>query len=124
MLRPRLPVAITAIDTHWIWQDGQHLTRNPFQIRDGMLTVPERAGLGVDLDFDAIERAHALYKAKGLGARDDATRNAVPDSQLEVRSKTSQPGALTMSDDRKSAKPADAAAATFAWTRATMSPSW
>ena len=61
------PGAITAIDTHWIWQDGQHLTRNPFLIRDGMLTVPERAGLGVDLDLDAIERAHALYKAEGPG---------------------------------------------------------
>jgi glucarate dehydratase len=68
------PGAITAIDTHWIWQDGQHLTRNPFLIRDGLLTVPERAGLGVDLDLEAIERAHALYKAKGLGARDDAAQ--------------------------------------------------
>jgi len=68
------PGKITAIDTHWIWQDGQHLTRNPFLIRDGMLTVPERPGLGVDLDLEAIERAHELYKAKGLGARDDATQ--------------------------------------------------
>jgi glucarate dehydratase len=63
---------ITAIDTHWIWQDGQHLTQNPFKIVDGKLMVPERAGLGVDLDFDAIERAHALYKQEALGARDDA----------------------------------------------------
>jgi len=66
------PGAITAIDTHWIWQDGQHLTRNPLTIRDGRVAVPERAGLGVDLDMNAIERAHELYKAKGLGARDDA----------------------------------------------------
>jgi glucarate dehydratase len=63
---------ITAIDTHWIWQDGQHLTRNPLQIRDGAIAVPERPGLGVDLDLDAIGRAHELYQAKGLGARDDA----------------------------------------------------
>jgi glucarate dehydratase len=66
------PGAITAIDTHWIWQDGQHLTRNPFKIEDGLIAVPERPGLGVDLDLDAIERAHELYNAKGLGARDDA----------------------------------------------------
>jgi glucarate dehydratase len=64
--------AITAIDTHWIWQDGQHLTRNPLEIKDGAIAVPVRPGLGVDLDFDAIERAHELYQAKGLGARDDA----------------------------------------------------
>ena len=63
---------ITAIDTHWIWQDGQHLTRNPFEIKNGRIELPERAGLGVDLDLDAIERAHELYKSKGLGARDDA----------------------------------------------------
>jgi glucarate dehydratase len=66
------PGAITAIDTHWIWQDGQHLTRNPFKIEGGMIAVPERAGLGVDLDLDAIERAHELYNTKGLGSRDDA----------------------------------------------------
>jgi glucarate dehydratase len=66
------PGAITAIDTHWIWQDGQHLTRNPLQIKDGMIAVPERSGLGVDLDFEAIERAHALYETMGLGSRDDA----------------------------------------------------
>jgi glucarate dehydratase len=67
------PGAITAIDTHWIWQDGQHLTRNPFQIEEGLIAVPERPGLGVDLDLDAVERAHRLYNANGLGARDDAT---------------------------------------------------
>jgi len=66
------PGEITAIDTHWIWQDGQHLTRNPLLIRDGMLTVPERGGLGVDLDLDAIERAHEIYKTMSLGSRDDA----------------------------------------------------
>jgi glucarate dehydratase len=38
-----------------------------------MLTVPERPGLGVELDLDAVQRAHELYNAKGLGARDDAT---------------------------------------------------
>ena len=66
------PGQITAIDTHWIWQDGQHLTRNPFKIEGGVIDVPERGGLGVDLDLNAIERAHELYRAKGLGARDDA----------------------------------------------------
>lgn len=63
---------ITAIDTHWIWQDGQHLTRNPFQIKNGKIAVPERSGLGVELDLDAVERAHVLYKNEGLGARDDS----------------------------------------------------
>ncbi|MCG2583946.1 glucarate dehydratase [Massilia sp. TS11] len=66
------PGQITAIDTHWIWQDGQYLTRNPLQILDGQVAVPSAPGLGVELDMDAVEQAHALYQAKGLGARDDA----------------------------------------------------
>jgi glucarate dehydratase len=36
--------------------------------------VPERPGLGVELDIDAIERAHALYTIQALGARDDAAQ--------------------------------------------------
>jgi glucarate dehydratase len=66
------PGAITAIDTHWIWQDGQRLTREPMQIVGGMVDVPKQPGLGIELDMDQLERAHQLYKAKGLGARDDA----------------------------------------------------
>ncbi|MGB6689965.1 MAG: enolase C-terminal domain-like protein [Terracidiphilus sp.] len=66
------PGAITAIDTHWMWQDGQHLTGNPLSIEDGKLAVPQRPGLGVDLDLGAIERAHALYETLESGSRDDA----------------------------------------------------
>jgi glucarate dehydratase len=66
------PGNITAIDTHWIWQDGQHLTKNPLQIQGGMVQVPKQPGLGVEIDMDAIEAAHRLYNNMGLGARDDA----------------------------------------------------
>lgn len=66
------PGRITAIDTHWIWQDGQCLTREPFRIVDGWVAVPDRPGLGVELDRAAIEKAHQLYQRMGLSARDDA----------------------------------------------------
>lgn len=66
------PGRVTAIDTHWIWQDGQRLTREPLQIRGGRVDVPRKPGLGVELDMAAVERAHALYRQHGLGARDDA----------------------------------------------------
>jgi glucarate dehydratase len=66
------PGKITAIDTHWIWQDGQYLTRNPLQIKDGEVTVPAAPGLGVELDMDAVEAAHRAYLNMGLGARNDA----------------------------------------------------
>jgi len=66
------PGRITAIDTHWIWQDGQRLTREPLRITGGKIAVPTAPGLGVELDRDAVEAAHRLYLQHGLGARDDA----------------------------------------------------
>jgi glucarate dehydratase len=66
------PGKITAIDTHWIWQDGQRLTKEPYRIVGGSITVPDRPGLGVEIDLACVEKAHELYKNHGLGARDDA----------------------------------------------------
>jgi glucarate dehydratase len=67
------PGRVTALDTHWIWQDGQALTRDPLVISDGHVTVPEAPGLGVELDMARVEEAHRLYQTHGLGARDDGT---------------------------------------------------
>jgi glucarate dehydratase len=66
------PGKVTAIDTHWIWQDGQRLTKEPLRIEGGQVAVPARPGLGIEIDLDALERAHEAYKNMGLGARDDA----------------------------------------------------
>ncbi|MFI4034460.1 glucarate dehydratase [Klebsiella quasipneumoniae] len=67
------PGKITAIDTHWIWQEGnQRLTKQPFEIKGGMVQVPSTPGLGVELDMDRVMQANELYKKHGLGARDDA----------------------------------------------------
>ena len=68
------PGDITAIDTHWIWQEGrERLTKEPLQIVGGHVQVPKQPGLGVELDMAEVEKAHQLYKQHGLGARDDAT---------------------------------------------------
>ncbi|MFF3490216.1 glucarate dehydratase [Streptomyces sp. NPDC002795] len=66
------PGDITAIDTHWIWQDGQRLTREPLPIEGGTIALPERPGLGVELDMEQVEAAHQRYLSLGLGSRDDA----------------------------------------------------
>ena len=66
------PGKVTAIDTHWIWQDGQRLTKEPLQIVEGHVRVPKKPGLGVELDMAEVEKAHQLYLQHGLGARDDA----------------------------------------------------
>ncbi len=66
------PGKVTAIDTHWIWQDGQRLTKAPLQIVGGQIAVPATPGLGVELDMAEMEKAHQLYLQHGLGARNDA----------------------------------------------------
>ncbi len=66
------PGAITAIDSHWIWQDGQRLTREPLTIEGGELSVPTAGGLGIELDFAAIDAAHADYLALDDPDRNDA----------------------------------------------------
>jgi glucarate dehydratase len=66
------PGRVTAIDTHWIWQDGQRLTKEPLVIQGGRLDVPKRPGLGIEIDHNQLEQANKLYQQMGLGARDDA----------------------------------------------------
>ncbi len=66
------PGKITAIDTHWIWQDGQRLTKAPLKIMDGKIHVPKKPGLGIEIDMAEVEKAHQAYRNMGLGARDDA----------------------------------------------------
>jgi glucarate dehydratase len=66
------PGTPTAIDTHWIWQDGQHLTENPLQIVGGQIAVPAEPGLGVTISEESLAAANELYQREGLGARDDS----------------------------------------------------
>jgi glucarate dehydratase len=66
------PGRITAIDTHWIWQEGQRLTKEPLQIVGGKVKVSAQPGLGVDVDMAQVENAHRLHGEIGLTGRDDA----------------------------------------------------
>ncbi len=67
------PGEYTALDTHWIWQEGiDQLLRTPLTIADGEVKLPEKPGLGIEVDFDRLEAAHQLYLEKGLGGRDDS----------------------------------------------------
>jgi glucarate dehydratase len=67
------PGKITALDTHWIWQEGEErLTKEPLKINGGMISVPDKPGLGIEIDMDQIEKANKLYMEYGLGARNDA----------------------------------------------------
>lgn len=67
------PGEVNAADTHWIWQDGEGLTKNPHQIKNGEITIPRNShGLGLELDREKLDAAHQLYLREGLGARNDA----------------------------------------------------
>jgi glucarate dehydratase len=81
------PGRITAIDTHWIWQDGARLTKEPLRIEGGAIRVPTVPGLGVELDLAEVERAHALYLKHGLGARDDAVamQTVIPQWRFDAK---------------------------------------
>jgi glucarate dehydratase len=81
------PGRVTAIDTHWIWQDGQGLTQTPLQIVNGRVEVPKKPGLGIELDLAKVEEAHQRYLNHGLGSRDDATamQYLIPDWKFDPK---------------------------------------
>lgn len=78
---------VTAIDTHWIWQEGQRVTREPLQISGGAIEVPDRPGLGIEPDLQRIEEAHKLYTRIGSAARDDtaAMQHLIPGWQFDPK---------------------------------------
>ena len=68
-----VPGEYNACDTHWIWQDGQYLTKNPPRIVNGEVAVPRNVyGLGVEVDREAVMKAHQLYLDNSCGTRDDS----------------------------------------------------
>lgn len=63
----------TALDTHWIWQEGmERLTKEPMKIKEGCIVLPDKPGLGVEPDMERILAANKLYKERCLGVRNDA----------------------------------------------------
>jgi L-alanine-DL-glutamate epimerase-like enolase superfamily enzyme len=59
---------ITAIDTHWIWQDGQRITAEPYRIIDGYLTVPDKPGWASSSTWKRSPPHTSYINAKGSGA--------------------------------------------------------
>lgn len=67
-----VPGRPTALDTHWIWQDGQNLLKDTPQITDGYLQVPDKPGLGVTIDMERVMEANRLYNTLPNHDRNDA----------------------------------------------------
>ena len=66
------PGNITALDTHYVYQDGQYLTKNPMEIRNGVIEIRREPGLGIEVDMDAVMKANELYRTLPYGDRNDA----------------------------------------------------
>jgi glucarate dehydratase len=60
-----------ACDTHWPWKTEDVVRGTPFTFRAGAIAVPDKAGLGVELDRDELARLHEQYLACGIRNRDD-----------------------------------------------------
>ncbi|HVV22923.1 MAG TPA: enolase C-terminal domain-like protein [Pseudonocardiaceae bacterium] len=66
-----------ACDTHWPWLRHGEMAEDvivpgALEFSGGAVAVPTGPGLGVELDEDALARAHENYVRAGLTARDDA----------------------------------------------------
>ncbi|HKW78622.1 MAG TPA: enolase C-terminal domain-like protein [Candidatus Limnocylindria bacterium] len=67
-----VPNLTYACDTHYPWQTEEVITGGKLAITDGAVSVPRGAGLGVELDRDALGALHEQYLRAGLAVRDDA----------------------------------------------------
>jgi glucarate dehydratase len=66
-----MPNLTYALDTHYPWQWEDIIVGGRLKITDGSVALPSGTGLGVELDRDALQRAHENYLRCGLTERDD-----------------------------------------------------
>lgn len=81
------PGEITAMDTHWIWQDGQYLTKDPLEIKDSYIKIHDKPGLGLEIDMEKVMEANKLYKKLDSGDRNDAIamQHIIPDWKFDSK---------------------------------------
>ena len=62
-----------ACDTHYPWQSERDEVAlgGRIPIHDGCVTIPEKPGLGVELDYDQLERSKERYRQVPYRKRDD-----------------------------------------------------
>jgi glucarate dehydratase len=62
-----------ACDTHYPWQteEDEVVAGGRIPFRDGAVEIPNRPGLGVDLDYDQLARGRERYNKIPFRKRDD-----------------------------------------------------
>lgn len=63
-----------ACDTHYPWQSegDEVVVGGRVPVKDGVVQIPDRPGLGVDLDYDQLARGRERYASLPFRRRDDA----------------------------------------------------
>jgi glucarate dehydratase len=84
-LAAAIPNLTYACDTHYPWQSEDVIVGGKMRIKDGAVVVPDRPGLGVELDRAALERLHQQYLKCGLVKRDDEVEMKKIDPSWEFK---------------------------------------
>jgi glucarate dehydratase len=66
-----MPNLSYALDTHYPWQWEDIIVGGRMTIEGGCVALPKGPGLGVELDREALARAHETYRRVGLTERND-----------------------------------------------------
>jgi glucarate dehydratase len=73
------------LDTHYPWQSEEVIRGGRIWFDDGMVTVPREPGLGVELDYKALETLHKNYLECGITGRDDFVEMKKLDPEWDYR---------------------------------------
>lgn len=69
-----MPTMVHDYDTHQPWQDDEVIVGGKMPIVNGTVMIPTGAGLGVELDTDALGRLNERYEHCGIRDRDDRSQ--------------------------------------------------
>lgn len=75
-----------ACDTHWPWKTEDVVKDGALTFVDGSVPVPTGAGLGVEIDDDALAALHEQYVRCGIRDRDDTGYMRSVDPTFELAS--------------------------------------
>jgi glucarate dehydratase len=67
------PHVLFACDTHYPWQTERDevVAGGRIRFENGCVRIPDRPGLGVDLDYDQLDRCKRIYEGLSYRKRDD-----------------------------------------------------
>lgn len=58
-----IPGEILPLDSPWIWQEGrERLSKQPYDIAAGQVVIPDKPGLGLEVDRKRLDAAKELYE--------------------------------------------------------------